>query len=284
MNTVESAVAFITGGASGIGLGIARALAERGARIAVADVRPDHLEQARAVAESEGWPHRLIALPLDVVDRAAFAEALTETERRWGPLSILVNNAGVGIAGPVAEAAFADWDWGLSVNIGGVVNGLVAALPRLRAHGVGHIVNTASLGALMPARPTRGIYATTKAAIIALSEHLRLELQGSGIGVSVLLPGPTRTNIADSGRTRPAHLRPGSRFIALEEQRDGSPPQLPDHIPWLDPLEVGRMTVDGILSDRLYIVTHPEYLAAVKTRHAQIEHAIIAQQEAGPHA
>lgn len=285
MNTVENAVAFITGGASGIGLGIARALAERGASIAVADVRPDHLQQARALAESEGWPDRLVALTLDVVDRAAVAEALAETEQQLGPLSILVNNAGVGIAGPVAEAAFPDWDWGLSVNVGGMVNGLVTALPRIRAHGRGgHIVNTASLGALMPARPTRGIYATTKAAIITLSEHLRLELQGSGIGVSVLLPGPTRTNIGDSGRTRPAHLRPGSRFLALEEQRDVSSPQLPDNIPWLDPLEVGRMTVDGILSDRLYIVTHPEYLDAVKARHAAIERAVVEQQEARRHA
>lgn len=280
MENIDGAVAFVSGGASGIGLGIARALAERGAKIAVADVRLDHLEEARAIAEAEGWGDRSIALALDVADRTAVAQALAETERRLGPLSILVNNAGVGIAGPVAEAAFPDWDWGLSVNLGGVVNGLVAGLPRIRAHGgSGHIVNTASLGALMPARPTRGIYAATKAAIISLSEHLRLDLQGTGIGVSVLLPGPTRTNIGESGRTRPARLRAGSRFVALEELRAGSSPPLPEDIRWLDPLEAGRMTVDAIIDDRLYIVTHPEYLDAVKARHGQIERAITAAQE-----
>jgi NAD(P)-dependent dehydrogenase (short-subunit alcohol dehydrogenase family) len=210
MDSIDNAVAFVTGGASGIGLGIARALAERGARIAVADVRPDHLEEAQGVAASEGWSERALFLPLDVTDRAAVGEALAESERKLGPLRILVNNAGVGIAGPIVEATFPDWDWGIGVNLGGVVNGLVLGLPRIRAHGQGgHIVNTASLGALMPARPTRGIYATTKAAVIALTEHLRLDLEGSGIGASVLLPGPTRTNIGDSGRTRPAHLREG---------------------------------------------------------------------------
>lgn len=283
MQSVEKATAFVTGGASGIGLGIARALAERGARVAIADVRADHLDQAQSVAQTEGWSDRCLAITLDVTDRAAVAAALDLAQRKLGPLSILVNNAGVGIAGPVAEATFPDWDWGLGVNLGGVVNGIVTGLPLIRAHGHGgHIVNTASLGALLPARPTRGIYATSKAAIIALSAHLRLDLQGTGIGVSVLLPGPTRTNIADSSRTRPAHLREGSRFVALEEQGP-APAPLPDTLPWLDPLEAGRMTVAAILADRLYIVTHPQYLDGVKQRHAEVEQAVLDAQKAWNH-
>ena len=282
MQSVENAVAFVTGGASGIGLGIARALAERGAKIAVADVRPDHLEAARAVADAQGWSDRCIAIELDVSDRSAVADALARTQRELGPLSILVNNAGVGIAGPVAEATFPDWDWGLGVNLGGVVNGVVLGLPLIRAHGRGgHIVNTASLGALMPARPTRGIYAASKAAIIALTEHLRLDLKESGIGASVLLPGPTRTNIGDSGRARPVHLRAGSRFVALGEGEAAAP--LPDSLPWLDPLEAGRMTVEGILADRLYIVTHAQYLDAVRARFQGIERAILEQSGNGEH-
>jgi NAD(P)-dependent dehydrogenase (short-subunit alcohol dehydrogenase family) len=271
MRSIAGAAAFVTGGASGIGLGIARALAERGAHVTIADLRADHLDEAGDIAAREGWANRLLALPLDVTDRAGFSEALARSERTIGPLRILVNNAGVGIAGPVAEATHVDWDWGLSVNLGGVVNGLVAGLPLLRAHALdGHIVNTASLGALMPARPTRGVYATAKAGLIALSEHLRLDLEGSGVGVSVLLPGPTLSNIHESEQIRPAHLREGSRFRA---DGDGSAPR-PTAIPWRDPLIVGRMTVDAILADRFYIVSHPEYLGAVKARHAAIEAAI----------
>jgi len=266
---IENTVAFITGGASGIGLGIAAALAHRGAMVAVADIRADHLAQARDQAVREGWEDRFLGLELDIADRRAFAEALEAAEARFGPLRILVNNAGVGIAGPVAEATFGDWDWGLSVNLGGVVNGLVCGLPLLRRHGLGgHIVITSSLGALMPPRPTRGIYATAKAGLIALAEHLRLDLQHSGIGVSVLLPGPTLSKIHESEQTRPAELRAGSRFVGNATDK------APAGITWQDPGIAGRMTVEAILADRLYIVTHGEYLDAVKARNAAIEEAV----------
>lgn len=269
IDKIENTVAFITGGASGIGLGIAAALADRGALVAVADIRADHLAQLRDQAARDGWADRLLALELDVTDRQAFASALAETEARFGPLRILVNNAGVGIAGPVVEATFGDWDWGMSVNLGGVTNGLVCGLPLLRRHGLGgHVVITSSLGALMPPRPTRGIYATAKAGLIALAEHLRLDLDGSGIGVSVLLPGPTLSNIHESEQTRPEELRAGSCFV---DKATGSPPA---GITWQDPRIAGQMTVDAILADRLYIVTHGEYLDAVKARNAAIEEAV----------
>lgn len=270
MDSLAGAATFITGGASGIGLGMARAFAERGALIAVADIRPDHLEAARALAAGEGWADRFLGLALDVTDRAAFEAALEQTERRLGPLRVLINNAGVGIAGPVAEAGYSDWDWGLSVNLGGVVNGLVAGLPRLRKHGLpGHVVITSSLGALMPARPTRGIYATAKAGLIALSEHLRFDLEGSPIGVSVLLPGPTLSNIHESERVRPTHLREGSRFVSDAQA------ERPASVTWQDPMIAGRMTADAVLAGRPYIVTHPEYLAAVRARNAAIEEAMM---------
>jgi NAD(P)-dependent dehydrogenase (short-subunit alcohol dehydrogenase family) len=274
MDELNGAAAFVTGGASGIGLGIARALAAKGARVAIADLREDHL------AEAHGAHPDLLPIQLDVTDRLGFVAALDEAEAKLGPLRILVNNAGVGIAGPIDEAGHADWDWGLGVNISGVANGLVAGLPRIKAHGQGgHIVNTASLGALLPARHTRGIYAATKAAVISLSEHLRLDLAGTGIGVSVLLPGPVKTNIAASGRARPAHLREGSAFVRYEEgaaQPHALAPTgaLASPIPVLDPLAVGEMTVEAILRDELYIVTHPQFLEAVRRRHAGIEAAM----------
>jgi NAD(P)-dependent dehydrogenase (short-subunit alcohol dehydrogenase family) len=274
MQDLNGATAFVTGGAGGIGLGIACALAQQGARVAIADLRDEDLATACAAHPD------LLPIRLDVTDRAGFAAALDEAEAALGPLRILVNNAAVGIAGPIDEAGHADWDWALSVNLGGVANGLVAGLPRIKAHGQGgHIVNTASLGALLPARHTRGIYAATKAGVIALSEHLRLDLEGSGIGVSVLLPGPVRSNLGESGRNRPGHLRAGSAFLKYEE---GTPqpkamissaaPASP--IPVLDPRDVGRMVVDAIRADRLYIVTHPQFLDAVKRRHAEIEAAM----------
>jgi len=271
MKELKDTTAFITGGASGIGLGFALALAERGAKVAVADVRDDHLEEAVRIAADNGWADRCLPVRLDVTDRQAVAEALDETEARLGPLRILCNNAGVGIEGPMDEAGFVDWDWGLGVNLHGVVNGLVAGLPRIKAHGLGgHVVNTASLGALIPARLGKGIYAAAKSAVISLSEHLRLELEDKDIGVSVLCPGPVKTNIRESGRTRPAHLREGSRFLEKEaalEARENAPD-------WLEPIDVGRMMVNAVLENQLYIFPHPAFLPMVHKRHQAIEDAM----------
>jgi NAD(P)-dependent dehydrogenase (short-subunit alcohol dehydrogenase family) len=271
MESLEGAHAFVTGGASGIGLGVAEALAERGAAVTITDLREDHLAAARDHAEAAGWIDRAHFARLDVTDRRGFAAALDDAEARLGPLRILVNNAGVGIIGPVDEAGFSDWDWGLGVNLGGVANGLVLGLPRIKAHGLGgHVVNVSSQAGFLPARPGRGIYATTKAGLVALSEHLRLELDGKGIGVSVLCPGAVKTNIRESGRARPVHLREGSAF--LEEEAKWREVAIdPD---WLDPIEVGRMTVEAILADRLYIFSHPEMLPVIKSRFDAVEAAL----------
>jgi len=271
MDNLDGATAFITGGGSGIGLAIGRALAERGAKVALADVREDHLAAARATAAEDGWADRCHTVLLDVTDRAAYAAALDEAEARLGPLRILVNNAGVGIDGPMDEASFADWDWAVSVNLGGVVNGVVLGMPRIKAHGRGgHIVNTASIAPLVPARFGRGVYATTKGAIVALSEHLRLELGDKNIGVSVVCPGPVKTNIHESGRTRPAHLREGSSFLAHEAELE----KRENLAEWLEAIDVGRMTVDAILGNRLYVFPHPDFLTAIHRRHEEMEAAM----------
>ncbi|MBU0556419.1 MAG: SDR family NAD(P)-dependent oxidoreductase [Alphaproteobacteria bacterium] len=282
MDTVAGAMAFITGGASGIGLGMARALAAQGAKIAVCDVRADHLAQAAQTAAQEGWADRFRALRLDVRDRAGFAAALDEAEAALGPLQILINNAGIGIQGPVDEATFADWDWAIGVNLMGVVNGLVTGLPRIKAHGLGgHVVNTASQGAIMQARATRGVYAPTKAAVISMTEHLKLELDaksgsmvGGTIGASVVCPGPVRTNIEETEQHRPAEFKVETPF----RLRDETPPAgaLPPTDPgfWLDPLKVGEMTVHAILTNKLYVITHPAFIGSVKARHAGIEAAM----------
>ncbi len=277
MQSVSGAVAFVTGGAGGIGLGIARALAHAGAKVAFVDIQQDLLAQARETASREGWAERGLAMHLDVTDRAGYKAALDEAEAKLGPLQILVNNAGVGIAGPVDEATHADWDWGVGVNIIGVANGLVEGLPRIKAHQRGgHIVNVASEGGIMSARLTRGIYAPTKAAVISLTEHLRVELaeKGLDIGTTVLCPGPVSTNISETEALRPAAFQVESPFRRRDRPHGALPANPTGENYWLDPLLVGQWTVHGIVNNRLYVITHPQFLDSVKARHRRIEEAM----------
>ncbi len=232
---------------------------------------------AREIAAREGWADRCLALPLDVTDRPAYTVALDETEAKLGPLQILVNNAGVGIAGPVDEATHADWDWAVGVNIIGVANGVVAGLPRIKAHGRGgHVVNVASEGGIMSARLTRGIYNPTKAAVISLTEHLRVELAAKGldIGTTVLCPGPVATNISDIEKLRPEAFQVDSPFRNRADPHGALPDNPTGENYWLDPLLVGEWTVHAILNNRLYVITHPQFIDSVKARHAGIEAAM----------
>jgi NAD(P)-dependent dehydrogenase (short-subunit alcohol dehydrogenase family) len=277
MRSVAGAVAFVTGGASGIGLGIARALAEKGAKVAVADIQDVHFQHVQDLAKSEGWGDRCLTLRLDVRDRPGYKAALDAVEAQLGPLQILVNNAGVGIAGPVDEATHADWDWGVGVNLMGVANGVVEGLPRIKAHGMGgHVVNVASEGGIMSARLTRGIYNPTKAAVISLAEHLRVELEQKGldIGATVLCPGPVTTNISQTEQLRPTEYQVDSPFRVRDNPHGSLPENPTGENYWLDPLDVGRWTVHAIENNRLYVVTHPQFIDSVKRRHAGIEAAM----------
>jgi len=207
MKDVRRKVAFITGGASGIGLGIAGACIDAGMQAVLADLRQDHIDEALAGFARRGQSESVHAIRLDVTDRAAIAAAADETERLFGKVHVLVNNAGVGINGPFAGITYADWDFGLAVNLGGVINGLQTFLPRIRAHREGgHVVNTASLAALVPMPAAFVTYVAGKAAVVAISETIRGELARDGIGVSVLCPGPVKTNIHEVAKT----VLPGS--------------------------------------------------------------------------
>ncbi|HZV51326.1 MAG TPA: SDR family NAD(P)-dependent oxidoreductase [Candidatus Dormibacteraeota bacterium] len=255
MRDLEGRAAFITGGASGIGLGMARAFVEAGMKVVIADLRSDHLEEAMALFRRLGQAAGVRGLQLDVTDREGFVRAADEAERAFGPVHVLCNNAGVGIGGPIREAGYDDWDWALGVMLGGVVNGLQTFLPRLLAHGQGgHIVNTSSASALVPI-PGSTIYLTAKSALIGLSECLRSELEPEGIGVSVLCPGPVQTNIRESGRTRPERYRRDSGYLERERRLQ----QRPNSPLWMSPEECGRRVLDGIRRDDLYIFTHREF-------------------------
>src|SRR5215469_1649421 len=133
MQDFEGKVAFVTGGASGIGLGITRRLVEAGMHVAIADLRQDHIDEAQAWFAERQLARRVHAIRLDVTDRAAMAAAADETEKVFGKVHVAVNNAGVGIEGPLKQASYDDWDFGIGVNLGGVINGVQTFAPRIRA-------------------------------------------------------------------------------------------------------------------------------------------------------
>ena len=266
MKDVRDRTAFITGGASGIGLGMAHAFVAAGMKVVLADLRQDHIDSALAGFERRGQRASVHAIRLDVTDRAAMAAAAVEVERVFGKLHVLANNAGVGIQGPFRGVTFADWDFGLAVNLGGVINGLQTFLPRLRAHGEGgHVINTASLAALVPMPAQFVIYQTAKAAVVTLSEGIRGELAQERIGVSVLCPVPcvpTSMSCRATGRHGSASATPS----APRERRrhaGGIPSQL-------EPDAVGERVLQAIRNDELYIITHGEWKQAAAQRHAAV--------------
>src|SRR5436305_11792266 len=173
MQNLPGKTAFVTGGASGIGLGIAKALLGAGMNVVIADIREDHLTAATAEL---GAAERVLALKLDVTDRAAYARAADAAEARFRKIHVLCNNAGVGVVRPTELATFADCDWVLGVNLGGAANGIVILLQRIMRHGEGgHIVNTASMSGLVP-HPAPTLYATSNGAVLARIQSLRAEL------------------------------------------------------------------------------------------------------------
>jgi NADP-dependent 3-hydroxy acid dehydrogenase YdfG len=175
MLELQGKVAFVTGGASGIGLGQAKVLAEEaGMKVAIADVQQNRLDEAMEYFRTK--PVQVQPIRLDITDRPAYASAADQVEKVLGPVQLLMNTAGISERGPIEQASYADWDWHIDVNLNGVINGIQTFLPRMIKHGRGgHIVNTASISAFV-AFPTAAIYTTTKFALRGLSEALRIEL------------------------------------------------------------------------------------------------------------
>ena len=267
VKVLKGRTAFITGGASGIGLGMAHAFVDAGMRVILADLRQDHIDSALEEFAQQGQGASVHAIALDVTDREAMAAAAAQAERVFGKLHVLANNAGVGIQGPFRGITYADWDFGLAVNLGGVINGIQTFLPRIRAHGEGgHIINTASLAALVPMPAQFVIYQTAKAAVVTLSEAIRGELAQENIGVSVLCPGPVRTNIHELAKNRPAHFSVGDAFRAAENA-GGAQVSFPSQ---MEPAQVGQRVLEAVLQDELYIITHGEWKSAAESRHAAL--------------
>jgi NAD(P)-dependent dehydrogenase (short-subunit alcohol dehydrogenase family) len=253
MQNVEGKIAFITGGASGIGLGIAKAFVNAGMKVVISDVRQDHLEESTAYFKQKNQGKSVHHIQLDVTDREAFIRAADETERVFGKVHVLCNNAGIGVIGPIKLAKFDDWDWALNVMIGGVVNGIQIFLPRILKHGEGgHIVTTSSMSGILPPLQS-AIYTTAKAGIVGMCESMRGELAEDHIGVSAFCPGPVATNIGQIGQLRPKNYQTG---YAEKEKELSARPNSPN---WMSIEECGERVLRGILRNDLYIFTHREF-------------------------
>ncbi|MDB5972471.1 MAG: short-chain dehydrogenase [Hydrocarboniphaga sp.] len=258
MQDLKGRVAFITGGASGIGLGIARACAEAGMKLMLADVDADALAAAQARLAATGYAAAVQIL--DVRDEAAWDAAAARAETLFGGVHLLCNNAGItGSGRPVEELEPAEWRRIIDTNLTGSFLGLRSLLPRMRRAGQGgHVVNTASMGALLPYAGGAS-YVASKAGMLALSEALRLELRGSAIGVSVLLPAQVRTRLFEtsSQQLAPQDADAMSRRAAARHRLEYE---------GMEPLEVGRQVLDAIRENRFYVFTHPQLGAAVEQR------------------
>jgi NAD(P)-dependent dehydrogenase (short-subunit alcohol dehydrogenase family) len=255
-------VAFITGGASGIGLGIARVFLRAGIRVVIADVSREHLDDAAAQLAQE--PGEYLLLQLDVIDRVAFARAADAAEQRFGKIHLLCNNAGIGSGPALLTATFEDWDRMIGINLMGVVNGVVTFLPRILAHGEGgYIVNTSSMAGILPMPEPGGIYTTTKFAVRGMTESLRMALAPKGIGAAVLCPGLTKTRILDRAREAKKQGKAATLSAGFVDAQLNA----------MDPLFVGQAVLEGIQRNDGYILPHGEFIDEVHALHQEIESA-----------
>jgi NAD(P)-dependent dehydrogenase (short-subunit alcohol dehydrogenase family) len=276
MENVKGKTAFVTGGASGIGLGISKVFVKNGMKVVIADARQHAIDEAMAYFRENGGD--VHAIRFNVTDREAYARAADEAESVFGNIHVLVNNAGVGTGGmPVQNTTFKDWDYTMGVNIGGVINGVVTILPRMLKHGEeGHIVSTSSTCGLL-ATANFSMYCASKFAVTGLMECLAAELDGSKIGVSILYPGPTKGNLGQSSfENRPEHLRnegetwPPQRPAGEERQR----PVFDEEKIFMNPLETGERVMRGIRRNDLFIHTHTEFTDGYISRHNAVVRAV----------
>lgn len=246
MKELAGKIAFVTGGASGIGFGLVRSFLEEGMTVIVVDLNQRHLDEVRGMLKGSNAVHFIRA---DVADREQMRAAADEAVRLCGKIHLLCNNAGVGGGGSVDNPDFDAWDRAIRTNLGGVVNGVKIIAPLIKAHGEGgHIVNTASMAGLIALPADGGTYSTAKFAVRGLTESLRLSLAPHGIGVSCLCPGLTRSRIMDSARDD----NPSGQSSEIDSLFDGMNGAM-------DPMEVGAAVVRGIRENALYILTHSEF-------------------------
>lgn len=236
---------FITGGASGLGRALAERRARAGGRVCIGDVDERRGAETAAALEALGAEARF--LRCDVTRDGDLEEAAGWLEESWGGVDVVVNNAGVAVSGGIADVPLADWRWAVDVNLLGVVRGCRAFTPLLRRQGGGHLVNVASMAGLVHP-PMMSAYNATKAAVVALSETLRLELAGDGILVTVVCPGFFRTNLADSLRASDPGIEGVTRALVVRSRRSAA--------------EIAELVERGIERGETHVLTHRDGKAA----------------------
>ena len=267
MRELGGKVAVVTGGGSGIGRGMGLALAGGGMDVVVADI--DEGAAHKVAGEIEALGRRALVVKTDVSDYDSVLGLADAAYGEFGAVHVLCNNAGVLVAGPIADMRPDDWRWVFSVNFFGVINGIHAFLPRLKEQdGEAHIVNTASTAGFQAGTGYVPIYAASKNAVVAVTEALRGELEGTGIGVSGLCPSTVNTLILQAQRNRPTDYGPR----AAEPLADAP------ITTGMDPEEVGRIVRQGIIDDEPWIFTHPEAMDIAIERFGRFTAAIEAAQ------
>ena len=262
MDNVQEKVAFITGAASGIGLGIAKVCAKHGMKVIITDIRQDALDEAMKFFNENKYPAHSIRL--DVTDREAYKKAADEAEAVFGKIHLLVNNAGIGAKRePLYNATYSDWDFILSVNVTGVFNGIVEIVPRILKHGEeGWVVSTSSTGGATAVDGV-GLYCMSKFAVAGMMETLASDLVGTNVGASVFFPGPINSNLrVTTHQVRPEEYK-DANFMASEAPTSSHAEFL--HI-FMDPLEGGERLMRGIKRGDLFIWTHKEFEKGTRAR------------------
>jgi NAD(P)-dependent dehydrogenase (short-subunit alcohol dehydrogenase family) len=280
ITTMKDKVVYVTGGSSGIGLGIVRAAHEAGAKVVMGNL--DDRQWADALKNFPANDPRVMTVVHNVLEKDAWPRTADAIEKKFGPVDILVNNAGVGLEQSSVNGTLKDWEWGMGVNFWGPVYGINTFVPRMRARGTGaQIVTTTSTSGILP-NSGAGIYSVSKIAAVGLMEVVRAELSGTNIGTSCFVPGNTTSNIRQSETYRPEELKNATAAAPAAGARAGGPPRgagapgtaspaatAPPSPYWArpqDPVVVGRVVIDGILNNDLFIVLQPEWRPGVEAR------------------
>jgi NAD(P)-dependent dehydrogenase (short-subunit alcohol dehydrogenase family) len=262
MQDFRGKTAFVTGGASGLGLSMARAFGHAGMNVVLADIDRKAARDAADRLASEQI--KVIAVHCDVSERGAVREAALETIAAFGKVHIVCNNAGVAVGGQIGTVRERDWDWIIDVNLKSVVHGTDVFTPLIKSHGEGgHFVNTASMAGMI-SPPGLEPYCATKYAVVAMSEGWHAQLAPMNIGVSVLCPGFVRTRIHESGRARQEKYGGiGDVDPGVAETREQAAQNV---LSGIDPDIVGNRVLEAVKNGELYIFTHPAMRAFAEAR------------------